>query len=168
MWKHRRDLERARQPHARDRRGRITGDVATIEGDTARRRRQEVSQKVEAGRLASPMWSDQRVNCMTLDLQTDVLDCNEPLELLRKPAGLEDYFLFRHALPRGSATKSKVRAAVQRWRRYEAEAKFRASAAKTAFGGNESMKFVNVARLAGALTAGIGFAVIGASVFTPA
>jgi hypothetical protein len=58
MREDRRDLERAREAHARDRRRRTAGDVAALEADPAAVG-SEVGQQVEAGRLAGTIGPDQ-------------------------------------------------------------------------------------------------------------
>ena len=59
---HRRDLEAAHQPEPRDLRRLHAGDVAPLERDRAARRRQELGQQVEAGRLAGAVRADQGVD----------------------------------------------------------------------------------------------------------
>ena len=72
MRKHRGDLERAHESHARDRRRPRAGDLAAVEEDLAARRRQEMRQQVEAGRLAGAVGPDQRVDRAAADSQVDV------------------------------------------------------------------------------------------------
>src|SRR5207248_1784297 len=104
MGKYSRDLERPCEPHAGDCRRRTAGDVSPVETDATGRRRQEVSEQVEAGRLARAIGPDQGMDGMAAHTKVDVLDGYEPLELLREPLCFEDCLLFRHRLPRGAAT----------------------------------------------------------------
>src|SRR5207249_10077037 len=85
-----RDLEGAHEPHARDGGGLAARDVATVEADAPRRRRQEVREEVEAGRLAGPVGPDQRVDRASPHAEADVPHGHEAAELLGEPLGLED------------------------------------------------------------------------------
>ena len=67
------------------------------------RRRQEMGEQVEAGRLAGAIGPDQGVNRVAPHAQIDVLDRDEALELLRQPFRLENYFFFGHPPPCGVA-----------------------------------------------------------------
>src|SRR5690242_8529208 len=97
MGEDRGDLERAGEPHARDRRRRAAGDVAALEVDLARRRRQEMGQQVEARRLARTVRPDQGMNGVAPYAEIDVFDRDEAPELLRQPFRLENYFFFGHS-----------------------------------------------------------------------
>src|SRR5262249_1674443 len=103
-----RDLERAREPHARNGRGRAAGDVAALETDAAGRRRQEMREQVEAGSLAGAVGTDQRMNRVTPDPEIDVFDRDEAPEFLRQPFRLEDYFFAGHTPPCGRLKRSRA------------------------------------------------------------
>src|SRR5437868_2779994 len=81
MRKHRRNLERAHEPHPRDRRRTRPSDLAIIEENAPARRRQEMGKQIEARRLARAVRTDQRVDRPTPDRQIDVLDGHKALEL---------------------------------------------------------------------------------------
>src|SRR5512143_1352961 len=95
----RRDLERADEALARDRRGSCPGDLLALVENVARRRREEMREQVEAGRLAGAVRPDQRVDRAALDAQRHVLDRDEALELLGERTGLE-YGVVGHAARR--------------------------------------------------------------------
>src|SRR6516164_207083 len=84
------DLKRADEAHARDRRRPRSRDVLAVENDVAARRREEVREQVEAGRLAGAVGPDQRVDRAAPNRETHVIDRDEALELLGQAAGLED------------------------------------------------------------------------------
>src|SRR5476649_151629 len=132
MGKYSRDLERPREPHARDRRRRGARDIAAIELDAARGRRQEVGQQVEAGRLACTIGPDQGVNRVSPHRQVDVLYGDEALELFGQTRGPENCFFCGHTLPLSRRNKSDLEAAVQHWRPFGAKVNVRTGAAKTA------------------------------------
>src|SRR4051812_8534637 len=90
VWKNRRDLERAHQPHARNARRPGAGDLLALVEDLAARQRQEVREQVEAGGLAGAVRSDERMDAAAPHLQRNVIDRDEALEFLRKPARLEN------------------------------------------------------------------------------
>ena len=77
--------------------------LRALEVDLPARRRQEMREQVEAGRLARAIRPDQRVDCVAPHAQIDVLDRDEALELLRQPFRLENYFFFGHPPPCGVA-----------------------------------------------------------------
>src|SRR5690349_25126760 len=87
---HRGNLERANEPEPRDRRRTRPGDLAAVEEDLAARRRQEMREQVEAGRLAGAVRPDQRVNGPAADREIHVVDGDEALELLREAARFEN------------------------------------------------------------------------------
>ena len=82
MREHRRNLERAHEPHPRDRRRTRPGDLATIEENAPARWREEMREEVEARRFACAVRTDQRVDSPPPDRQIDVLDGHKALELL--------------------------------------------------------------------------------------
>ncbi len=90
LGKHRRDLEAADQPQARDLRRLQPGDVAALEDDAPARRRQELGQQVEAGGLAGPVGADQGVDGPRAHLQRHVIDGDEAAELARQASGFQD------------------------------------------------------------------------------
>jgi hypothetical protein len=96
MGEHRGNLERASESHAGDRGRRAAGDVAPLEVDLPRRRREEMGKQVEARRLAGTVRPDEGVNGVATHMQIDVLDRDEALELLRQPFRLENYLFFGH------------------------------------------------------------------------
>ena len=87
---HRGDLIGAHDAPARDVLGRFARDVDAVEEDCTARRRQELRQQVEAGRLAGTVGSDKRVDRAAADLQVDVVDRDEAFEFLRQATRLED------------------------------------------------------------------------------
>src|SRR5262249_31441110 len=89
VLEHGRDLERAGQPEARDLRRRHARNVLALVEDVPARRVEELRQEVEAGGLAGAVRADERVHGAAPDAQTDVLDGDEPAELLRQPLRLE-------------------------------------------------------------------------------
>src|SRR5215471_5476638 len=102
MGKYRRNLERTRQPKARDHGRRAARDIAALEADPTRRGRQKMREQIEAGRLAGAVWADQGVDRVAPHAQTDVFDGDEALEFLRQSLRFENYsFLFRHQPPCG-------------------------------------------------------------------
>src|SRR5690606_34482204 len=86
---HRGDLERADHAAARDLCRPLARDVHAVEHDGARGRLQELGQQVEAGRLARPVGTDQRMDASTPDGQIHIADRREALELLGQVACLE-------------------------------------------------------------------------------
>ena len=80
--KHRRDLERAHEAEPRDVRRPHRGDVAAVERDSPRGRRDEFGQHVEAGRFAGAVRADQGVDRSALDAQRHVADGAEIAEAL--------------------------------------------------------------------------------------
>ena len=111
MRKHRRDLERADEPHPRDRRRPRAGDVAPVVEDLAARGRQELREQVEAGRLAGAVRADQRVDRAAPDAQAHVLDRDEALELLGEPPCFENRVV-GHAAPARLGAPSPLRPVV--------------------------------------------------------
>ncbi len=103
MGEDRGDLERAGEPHARNRRWRTAGDIAAVEADLATRRREEMGEQIETGRLARAIGPDQGVNGVAPYAQVDVLDRDEACKLLRQPFRLENYCFFGHPPPCGVA-----------------------------------------------------------------
>src|SRR5207237_7863175 len=87
---HRRDLERAHEPHARDRRRVRAGDLATPVEDLAARRAEEMREQVEARGLAGAVRADQGMDAAAPDLERDVLDGDEALEFFRERACFEN------------------------------------------------------------------------------
>jgi len=65
-------------------------DVLPVEQDLAARGFQELGQQVEAGRLAGPVGTDQRVDGAALHLEVDVVDGHEALELLDQSTGFQN------------------------------------------------------------------------------
>ena len=90
MRKHRRDLERAHEAEPRDVRRPHRGDVAAVERDSPRGRRDEFGQHVEAGRFASAVRADQGVDRSALDAQRHVADGAEIAEALAEALGDEN------------------------------------------------------------------------------
>src|SRR4030095_8074822 len=88
--KHRGDLEGTHETHPRNRRRSRTGDLVAVEKDLAARRRQEMSEEVETGRLAGAVGADQRMDAAATDGQAHVLDCDETLVFLGKALRFED------------------------------------------------------------------------------
>src|SRR5690606_25199084 len=73
IWKYCGNLERTNQAKTRNI-GRLhASDVGAIVGNLALRRRKELRQKVETGRLAGTVGSDQGMNIATTDLERDVV-----------------------------------------------------------------------------------------------
>src|SRR5207244_5352779 len=62
MRERRRNLERAHEPHPRDRRRTRPGDLANIEENAPARGREEMREEVEARRFACAVRTDQRVD----------------------------------------------------------------------------------------------------------
>src|SRR3989449_7145970 len=91
------DLERAYQSLARHVGGRGARDVLALVRDGAAGRRQEAGEQVEAGGLARAVRADQRVDGPADHPEVDALHRDEPAELLRQPAGLENHLGVGHA-----------------------------------------------------------------------
>src|ERR1700681_3193434 len=112
--KYRRDLEGARQPHARDRRRTRARDLLAVEEDLSACRCQEMREQIEASRLAGAVGTDQSVDRPALDRKIDAIDGDEAFELLGQAAGLE-YGVVRHAyvwgkgVPRSSLFQCEAR-----------------------------------------------------------
>src|SRR5207253_9472639 len=81
MRKHRRNLERAHEPHPRDRGRTRPSDLATIEENAPARRREEMGKQIEARRFARAVRTYQRVDRPTPDRQIDIIDGHKALEL---------------------------------------------------------------------------------------
>src|SRR5207253_7791972 len=81
-------LERAADAALRDRMGRQTGDVLTVELDEAARRLVDAGQHVEEGRLAGAVWPDQADGRPARDREVDVVDGQQATEFL--PQGTRD------------------------------------------------------------------------------
>src|SRR5262249_41809008 len=113
--KHRGDLERAYQAHARYRSGTRAGDVVALVHDAAARGLEEVRQEVEAGRLPGAVRADEGVDAAAVDLEVDVLDRDETPELLGQLACFKNAVV-AHAprpgglLPGGLSTRTADRA----------------------------------------------------------
>src|SRR6202171_5749169 len=105
--KYRRDLERAYQPPARDRRGPRTGDLLTVEKDLATGRDQEMREQIETGGLAGAVGTDQGVDGPALDGKIDAIDGDEAFELLGQAARLE-YRVVRHAYVWGKSARARL------------------------------------------------------------
>jgi hypothetical protein len=104
VGKHRRDLERAHQPLARDLRRPRAGYRLSVEQDLARGRGQEVGKQVKAGGLARAVGTDQGVDRAAAHVQVDTLDRDKALELLGESARLQNDIV-GHAPPGGSAAR---------------------------------------------------------------
>src|ERR1700681_40483 len=103
--KYRRDLEGAREPHARDRRRARARDLLAVEEDLRACRCQEMGEQIEASRLAGAVGTDQRVDSPALDRKSDAIDGDEAFELLGQSARLE-YRVTRHAYSGESASRA--------------------------------------------------------------
>src|SRR5215831_11269471 len=90
MRKRGRDLERPNQSKARDRCRRRASDLASVEQDLTRGRREKVREQIETGRLARSVRSDQSVNGAAANVEIDAIDGDEAFELLGESAGLQD------------------------------------------------------------------------------
>ena len=105
-----------------DRGRRLRGDVAPVVEDRARGRAMELGEQVEAGRLAGAVRADQGMDGSAPDAQVDLVDGNEPLELLGELAGLEDQIAAAHRVetggspPRRSVRRRATSSAASRWR----------------------------------------------------
>ena len=95
---HRRDLERAHEPHPGDCRRPRPGDFAPVVEDLPACGREEMREQVEAGRLAGAVRSDERMDRPAADRERHVLDGDEALELLGEPLRLE-YRVGSHSAP---------------------------------------------------------------------
>src|SRR5262249_12521744 len=76
--------------------GRDRRDVAPIIHDAAAGRVEELGQQVEAGGLAGPIGTDQRMNGPAPDLEIDPVDGHEAAKLLGQPLRLKNDVV-RHA-----------------------------------------------------------------------
>src|SRR6185369_508361 len=104
MREHGRDLERADDATAGDRRRLLGGDVGAVEDDPARGRRQELGEEVEAGRLTVAVRPDQRVDRAAANAQIDLVDGDEALELLGEIGRLEDEVAAHRSTPAATRT----------------------------------------------------------------
>lgn len=99
MRKHRRDLERAHQSHARDVGRRHRGDVLPLVEDFSGRRFEELGQEIKARRLPGPIRADQRVNAPTADLEGNIADGEKSRELLGQPFRFENELIGQTNFP---------------------------------------------------------------------
>src|SRR5579872_122167 len=108
MRKHRGNLERTHQAEARDIGRRHRRDILSLVEDLARRRPEELGQKIETGGLAGPVWADQRVNAATLHLQAHVANGEETRKFLGQSAGFENKLIRQSNSPASHAPRCPI------------------------------------------------------------
>src|SRR5581483_9605299 len=98
-------LERAPDPALGDVVRRLAGDVRAVEDDATRGRLVDAGDHVEEGRLAGAVRTDQRDDRAARDREVDVVDRDEPAELLAERVGLQEDAVGAHV----------VRASIRGW-----------------------------------------------------
>ena len=99
MREYRGDLERAHQAETRHIGRRQRGNILPLVQDLARRRPQELGQKVEARGFAGPVWTDQGVNTATADPQIDIANGEESRKFLGQSMGFENELIGQSNVP---------------------------------------------------------------------
>src|SRR5215471_14910128 len=92
------DLERSHQSKPRYPGGRERRDVAALVDDPSSGGTHEFRQKVEAGRLAGAIGSNQRMNRAARNLQADPVDRNEAGKFLGEILSVEDEIVAHDAM----------------------------------------------------------------------
>src|ERR1700686_832633 len=90
MREHRRNLERAHEPEARNVRGPDGGNVLALVEDLAARRAQKLGEEIKARGLAGAVRPDERVDRAALDPEVHSVDRHEACEFLGEILGFED------------------------------------------------------------------------------
>src|ERR1700722_4110118 len=100
MREYRGNLKRAHQAEARHVGRRHRRNVLPLVQNSTRGRLQELGQKIETGRLAGPVGTDQRMNTAATDPKIDIANGEEARKFFRQSLGFENELIGQSNFPR--------------------------------------------------------------------